>query len=142
MPSDQNPHQSVTRFGVHRIFNVHVRVFLCPKCKNFAQNDLHLKSCFFFAKICIFCNAIFSSAVQAYKQPYSFGGRMKLIICQIRHELSVTITIRWWTQYKQNNRGPSTEPYGTPININILAGQGQNKLHLKSCFFLQNRHLL
>ena len=31
------------------------------------------------------------SVVQAYTQPYSLGGRIKLIICQIRHELSVTI---------------------------------------------------
>ena len=38
------------------------------------------------------CNvAIFPSIVQAYTQPYSFGGKIKLIICQIRHELSVTI---------------------------------------------------
>ena len=35
--------------------------------------------------------AIFPSVVQAYTQPYSFGGRIRLIICQIRHELSVTI---------------------------------------------------
>ena len=31
------------------------------------------------------------SVVQAYTQPYSYSGRIKLIICQIRHELSVTI---------------------------------------------------
>ena len=31
--------------------------------------------------------AIFPSVVQVYKQPYSFGGRIKLIICHIRHEL-------------------------------------------------------
>ena len=35
--------------------------------------------------------AIFPSVVQAYTQPYSFGGRIKLMICQIRHELSATI---------------------------------------------------
>ena len=35
--------------------------------------------------------AIFPSIVQVYTQPYSFGGRIKLIICQIRHKLSVTI---------------------------------------------------
>ena len=35
--------------------------------------------------------AIFPSVVQAYTQPYLFGGRTKRIICQIRHELSVTI---------------------------------------------------
>ena len=28
---------------------------------------------------------------QAYTQPYSFGGRIKLIICQIRHKLRVTL---------------------------------------------------
>ena len=55
--------------------------------------------------------AIFSSIVQAYTQSYSFGGRIKLIICQIRHELSVIIqeistswkkTLRWRTLYYNN----------------------------------------
>ena len=82
--------------------------FLCPKCDNFAclhtcqdQNELHLKRFFFFAKIDIFCKSIAGpllSVVQAYTQTYSFGGRIKLIICQIRHELSVTIheiSTRW-----------------------------------------------
>ena len=71
--------------------------FLCAKCGNFAclhtrkdQNELHLKR-WFFAKIVKSNVAIFPSVVQAYTQPYSFGGRIKLIICQIRHELSVTI---------------------------------------------------
>ena len=36
---------------------------------------------------------IFPNVVQAYTQPYSFGGRIKLIICQIRQELSVTIHV-------------------------------------------------
>ena len=31
------------------------------------------------------------SFIQAYTQPYSFGGRIKIIVCQIRHELSVII---------------------------------------------------
>ena len=99
--------------------------FLCPKCDNFAclhtrqdQNELHLKRWFFFTKIVIFCKsiyeifahilqhyhdfqsnvAIFSSVVQAYAIPYLFGGRIKLIIYQIRDELSVTIheiSISW-----------------------------------------------
>ena len=34
---------------------------------------------------------IFPSVVQAYTQPYSFGRRIQLIICQIRRELSVII---------------------------------------------------
>ena len=49
---------------------------------------------FFFTKIDIICKAItgpFASVVQAYTQPYSFGGKIKVIICQIRHELSVNI---------------------------------------------------
>ena len=48
----------------------------------------------FFAKIGIFCKSIadpLPSIVQACTQPFSFGGRIKLIICQNRHELSVTI---------------------------------------------------
>ena len=35
--------------------------------------------------------AIFPSVVQAYTQPCSFIGRIKLIICHIRHDLSVTV---------------------------------------------------
>ena len=50
---------------------------------------------------------IFLSDVEAYIQTYSSGGRIKLIICQIRHELSITIheisaswkNVRWRTQY-------------------------------------------
>ena len=34
--------------------------------------------------------AIFPSVVQALSQTYSFGGRIKLFTCQIRHEQSVT----------------------------------------------------
>ena len=62
-----------------------------------------------FAKIGISCQSIavpLPSVVEAYTQRY-FGGRIKLIICQIRHELSITIheittslkKIRWWTLY-------------------------------------------
>ena len=35
--------------------------------------------------------AIFPNIVQAYTQPYSFGGRIKLIICPIRPELNYII---------------------------------------------------
>ena len=35
--------------------------------------------------------AVFPSIIQAYTQPYSFGGRIKLIILQIKYELNVTI---------------------------------------------------
>ena len=75
--------------------------FLCSKYDNFAylhtrqdQNELHLKRWFFFAKIFIFCKSIagrLPRGVQAYTQSYSFGGSIKLIICQLSHKLSVTI---------------------------------------------------
>ena len=75
--------------------------FLCLKCYNFAclhtsqeQNELHLIRCYFFAKIGIFYKSVagpLSSVVQSYTQKYSFGGRLKLIICQIRHVVSVNI---------------------------------------------------
>ena len=73
--------------------------FLCPKCDNFAclhtrqdQNELHLKRWFFFfAKIGIFCKMDAGPLSETYTQPCSFGGRIKLIICQIKYKLSVTI---------------------------------------------------
>ena len=71
--------------------------FLCPKCDNFAcLQPGKIKMSFigkddFFAKIGIFCKSIAEPLSEAKKQTYSFGGRIKLIICQIRHELSVTI---------------------------------------------------
>ena len=52
----------------------------------------------FFVKIDIFFKSIAGPLSEAYTQPYKFGGRIKLIICQIRHELSVTIheiSISW-----------------------------------------------
>ena len=62
--------------------------FLCPNCNNFAclhirqdQRELHLKRWFFFAKIGIFCKSIAGPLSEAYTQTYSFGGRIKLIIC-------------------------------------------------------------
>ena len=85
-------------FWVHRVFNVCMRVFCAPnstilllyipKIKmSFIWND----DSFFFAKIGIFCKSIARPFSEAYTQPYSLGGRIKLIICQIRLELSVTI---------------------------------------------------
>ena len=88
--------------------------FLYLKCDNFAclhtrqdQNELHLKRWFFFfAKIGIFCKLIavpLPSVVQGYTQPYSFDGRIKLIICQIRHELVGKKNVKWRTLYKETS---------------------------------------
>ena len=79
-------------FCVHRFFNVCVRFFCAPnaiKMSFFWKDD-------FVAKIGIFCKSIagpFPSVIPAYTQPNSFGGRIKLIICQIRPELSVAIHV-------------------------------------------------
>ena len=84
-------------FWVCRLFNVCVRVFCAPNVTILfvyiptkIQMSFIWKE-FFFAKIVKINVAIFPSAVQSHTQPYTFGGRIKLTTCQIRHELSVTI---------------------------------------------------
>ena len=64
--------------------------FLWPKCDNFARIEMSFpwKDDFLY-KTGIFCKSIagpLPSIVQVYTQ-----RKIKLIICQIRHELSVTI---------------------------------------------------
>ena len=94
--------------------------FLCPKCDNFAclhtrqdQNELHLKIWFFFfAKIDKSNVAILPRVVQAYTQSYSFGARIKLIICQIRHEPSVTIHEISISRKKMFDGGSNTRALG------------------------------
>ena len=105
--------------------------FLCPKCDNFAclhtrqdQNELHLKRWFFFDKIVTFCKSIagpLPKVVQAYTQLYSFGGRIKLIICQIRHGPSVTIheiSISWKNTL---DGGPNSRQVGWSDSFNTKA---------------------
>ena len=95
--------------------------FRCPKCNNFVclhtrqdQIELHLNRWILFAKIDMFCKSIagpLPSVIQAYIQPYSCGGRIKLIICQIRLEISITIreistswkNVRWRTLFDNSN---------------------------------------
>ena len=65
---------------------------------------------------------IFSkSVVQSFIQSYSFGGSIKLIICQIRHELSITIH-KISTIWKKNVRSriPYREWFFKSIIIYIL----------------------
>ena len=89
--------------------------FLCPKRDNFAYYTYPTRSkwassekMIFFAKTLQSNVAMFPCVVQPCTQPYSFGRKIKLIICQIRHKLSLTIqkistswkNVRWRTQYK------------------------------------------
>ena len=111
--------------GLRRLFNVCVQVFCAPNstillvyipCK-IKMSFIWKDDLFFVAKIGIIYKsfdqsnvAIFPTVIQAYTQPYSFRWRIKLIICQIRHKLSVTINeissswkkVRWRTLYKDN----------------------------------------
>ena len=100
LPLDLNPHQTVTLFGCRWLFNVCVRVFCAPNATILfvyipakIKMSFIRKDCFFFCRNRHLLQAIFPSVIQAYTQPYdySFAGRIKLIICQIRHELSVTV---------------------------------------------------
>ena len=87
--------QNSDSFWVRWFFNVCVRVFCASNVTIlFVYILAKIKKMIFFAKIGIFCKSIagpLPSVVEAYTQPYSFGGRIKLIICEIRHEVSVTI---------------------------------------------------
>ena len=77
--------------------------FLCPKCDNFAcLHTRQYKMGFIWKDDFLFflpkstssvsrSQAHLAKHIEAYIQPYSFVGRIKQIICQIRHELSVTI---------------------------------------------------
>ena len=82
----------------------------------------------FFSKIGIFCKSIaglLPRVVQAYTQPYKFGGRIKLIICQIRHELSVTIHkigihIHWPLQPFSQDYWPSFSHHLCCVCVNFI----------------------
>ena len=84
-------------FWVLRLFNVCVRVFCTPNATSLlVYIPAKIKMSFIwkdniFAKIGIFCKSIAGPLSKAYTQPYSFDRRIKLIICQISLELSVTI---------------------------------------------------
>ena len=86
MPLDKNPHQTVTRFGCVD-FSIYACRFSVPQMLQF----FFFTYMIFFAKIGIFCKSIAGPLSEAYTQSYSFDERIKLIIFQIRHELSVTI---------------------------------------------------
>ena len=87
-------------FWMLRLFNVCVRVFCVPNATILLvyipakiKMSFIWKDDFFLTKSTSSVSrsvAIFPSVVQVYTQPNSFGGRIKLIICQIR-QLSVSV---------------------------------------------------
>ena len=108
MPLDENPHKTVTRCGCIG-FSKYASGFSTPQIRQFCLfTYLPRSKMIFFANIVKSNVAIFPSVVQVYTQPYLFGGRINLIIYQIRHELSVNIykirtswkkNVRWRTLY-------------------------------------------
>ena len=99
MPLDQNPHQTVTRFWCSG-FSIYACGFSVPQMQQFCLLTYPPRSKSASSEKMIFLpksassvsrsDAVFPKVVEAYIQSYSFGGRIKLIICQIRHEPSVT----------------------------------------------------
>ena len=107
-------HQTVTRFGCDGflmyacwfsvtqmrqvcLFTPKIKMSLYEKMIFFCQNR-HLTHVLQHYHDFQSIAAILPSVVRAFTQPYSLDGRMKQIICQMRHELSVTfheISTRW-----------------------------------------------
>ena len=137
-------------FWVRRLFNVCVRVFCAPNATILlVYIPAQIKMSFtwkddYFAKIGIFCKSIagrLPSVVQAYTQPYSFDGRIKLIICQIRHKLSVTIhdistnwKSVWWRFYNFQDRRIKT--ILATLEIKFTEDQNQFKWIPKMIIFM------
>ena len=101
------PHQQYSRvYALFLPFHASVYRWGCQFLSLFSQDNDHkelLVLLFFQNSYAIFAHflkhyhdfqsnvAIFPNVVLVFRQPYSFGGRIKLIICQVRHEVSVTI---------------------------------------------------
>ena len=92
----QNPHQTMTRFGCVR-FLMYACEFSVAQMRQFClftyqdQNKLYLKRWFFLSKSASSVGRSQAHLAKRIHKHIRFGGRIKLIICQIRHELSVTI---------------------------------------------------
>ena len=116
MPLNLNPHQIVADFGCVD-FSMYACWFSVARMRQFCLFTYPPRSKGASSEKLIFLPkhyhdfqsnvAIFLNVVRAYTQPYSFGGRIKLIICQIRHELTVALheistswkNVRWRTLY-------------------------------------------
>ena len=100
MALDQNLYQTATCFGCVGI-SMYSYGFSVPQMRKFCLFTYPPRSKWassekmnFLPKMPIYCKSIagpLRSIVQAYTQSNSFGGSIKLIICQIRHVLSITI---------------------------------------------------
>ena len=96
-------------FWVCRLFNVWVRVFCASNATILLVYIPAKIKMRFIWKDDFFLPKSTSSVSRSYTQPYSFGGRIKSTICQLRPELTVTIhemntsrikNVRWRTPYE------------------------------------------
>ena len=85
----------------------------------------------------------FPSVVQAYTQPYSFGGRIKLIIWQIRHELSVIIHEISTNWKKTLDGGPYTKSlFNVSIVLHLFSLSVSDLLVYITCFRFHCKRLV
>ena len=75
---------------------MHAGFLLCPRSENFAclhrnQNEHHLKWWFVLTKSTFSVSRSQANFPALFKRTHNHKQRIKLIICQIRHELSITI---------------------------------------------------
>ena len=104
--------------------------FLCPKCDNFAclhtrQDQNELKSAYRWSR----------SQAHLAKQSSSVYTTIKLIICQIRHALSVTIHEISTSWKKTLDGGPYinfTQSNSSKKLLNRIIAKSQRYRHLKN----------
>ena len=147
MPLDPNLHQTATHLGCVG-FSMYASGFSVPQMRQFCLFTYPPRSkwassekVILFAEIGIFCKSIagpLTSVVQAYTQPYSVGRRIKLIICQIRHLLSVTIY-----EKKTLDSGPyicmiSLAIYKSALSLHIFQLNFVNYLYPFNSFWSKN----
>ena len=142
MSLKQNPHQTVILVGSVS-FSMYACGFSVPQMRQFCLFTYLPRSKWASSEEMVFflpksassvsrLQAHFSSVVQAYTQAYSFGGRIKIIICQIRHVLSVTIhevSISWkktldggsYIFFKKCKRGTFVQVYSILTRVLIYS---------------------
>ena len=122
---------------MRRLFNICMRVLCAPnETVLLVYIPANIKMSFIwqddFFLLKSFGSQIFPSVVQAYTQPYSLGGRINLIICQIRHELSVVTIHKISTSWK--NKTLDGGPYITLL-WNYMADINFFVIHTFNFFF-------
>ena len=78
-------------FWVRRLFNVCMRVFYAPNAIILLVYITAKIKMSFIWNMIFFAKSVAALPYVAHTLSYSFGGKIKIIICQIKHEFNVTI---------------------------------------------------